>query len=248
MKRRIIPWGRSLGVALALATAACDRSDPAEAASASGDEGGWTRAPQITAVNWSANGPVVSGVAGPGARVVLREDGAGAFAASTDASGRFEVHVAPLTHGVLLTPEVQKGQEAAPGRQVLVLAPGETPLAALLAAGQASRRLGAGGPLDSIDGDGRGLVASGRATTGDAVTLSTGRGESITVAAGEGGLWEAAPPGLADGPASLTVGARVYAYPGPGDDRGRLERLEGGWRITRQIENGARQTSWFPDP
>lgn len=248
MERRIIPWSVSLAAALALtAVAGCGRSDPADQAAASGEGSGWIAAPQITGVTWSRSGPVVSGVAGPGARVVLRGEGAAAFAASADAAGRFEVHVAAPPQGLILTPEVQHGQNAAPGRQQLVLAPGETPLAALLAAGQASRRLGPGGPLDAVDGDGRGVLASGRAKQGEPVTLSNGRGDSVTPAVRADGRWEAAPPGVEDAPTVLSVGRRTYSYPGTGPLDGQVERLEDGWRVTRRIEGGARQTSWFPD-
>lgn len=193
------------------------------------------------------------GEASPGARVVLRGGQDLAFAAGADEAGRFELHVGDLPGTVILTPEVQIGQFPAPGPERLLLVGEGPPLAALLIEGGASRRLSRGPVLDSVDGDGQGLMVSGRAKPGSQVTVSADGGAEIAAGADPTGRWAAALPNLSDRPASILVGGARFSYPGPGqadgggEAPGRIERSGEGWRVTRSLSASARQTSWFPD-
>ncbi len=226
-----------------------ERSQDEEA----GQGGGWTAAPRITAVERQGAGLVVRGDAPPGGRVVLRGDQDAAFAAGADAAGRFELLVGAMPSTMLLTPEVQVGVSSAPGPEQLVLA-GDggrdgAVLAALLTEGGASRRLSAGPALDSVDGDGQGLVVAGRAQPDVRVAVSVDGGAVVEVVADSSGRWTAPLSNVGDRGANITVGGVSFAYPGPavGEGIGRMERSGAGWRLTRRLSPSARQTSWFPD-
>ncbi|MGH7026808.1 hypothetical protein [Brevundimonas sp.] len=245
MKRRIVVAWAGAALVLAGCNAPVERSQDEEAR----QDGGWTAAPRISAVERQGAGLVVRGDASPRARVVLRGDQEAAFAAGADESGRFELRVGALPSAMLLTPEVQIGQFPAPGPEQLVLANEEAMLAALLIQGGASRRLSPGPALDSVDGDGHGLVVSGRAGPGARISVSAEGGAAVEVVADSSGRWTAALPGVGDRAANITVGGASFAYPGPaaGEGVGRIERSGGGWRLTRLLSPSARQTSWFPD-
>ena len=246
MKRRIVVAGIGAALALAGCTAPVERTKADEAR----QEGGWTASPRITAVERQGAALIVRGDAPPGARVVLRGDQDVAYAAGTDASGRFELRVAALPASILLRPEVQVGQFPASGPERLLLASDGTVLAALLVEGGASRRLSGGPALDSVDGDGRGLVVSGRARPGARVLVSAdGEGE-VVASADAMGRWVTVLANVGDRPVTVRVGGASFAYPGPSDvaSSGRVERSGKGWRLTRALSASARQTSWFPDP
>jgi hypothetical protein len=212
------------------------------------EDGGWTASPQIRAVERQGSGLVVRGDAPPGARVVLRGGQDVAFAAGTDAAGRFELRVGELPSAMLLMPEVQVGQFPASGPEKLLLA-GEGDLAALLVEGGPSRRLSAGPALASVDGDGRGLVVAGRAKSGTQVAVSADGGPAIEAVADSTGRWTAVLPNVGDRPVTIEVGGASFAYPGPtgATGVGLIERSGSGWRLTRALSPSSRQTSWFPD-
>lgn len=249
MKRRIVVAGLCTALALAGCTAPVERSQHEEER----EEGGWTASPRIRAVERQGAGLVVRGEASPGARVVLRGDQDIAFAAGADQAGRFELHVGALPKAVVLTPEVRIGQFLTPGPERLLLAgdgaPGGAFLAALLIEGGASRRLSPGPTLDSVDGDGQGLVVSGRAGAGARVTVSADGEAPLEVVADDGGRWTAALPSAGDRVVKIVVNGAAFAYPGPagGAGVGSIERAGDGWRLTRVLSPSARQTSWFPD-
>ena len=245
MKRRIIVAG--MGVALALG--GCGAPVERAASDEARQDGGWTAVPRIRAVERQGAGLIVRGDASPGARVVLRGDQDQAFAAGADAAGHFELLVGAVPAAMLLTPEVQVGQFPGAGPEQLVLAGDDAPLAALLTDGGASRRLSVGPALDSVDGDGRGLLAAGRAAPGARVSVSAEGGATVDVVADAGGRWIAALPGVGDRAATITVGAAAFAYPGPApsEELGRIQRAGDGWRLARPLSSTARQTTWFPD-
>ncbi|WEK59099.1 MAG: hypothetical protein P0Y52_06020 [Candidatus Brevundimonas phytovorans] len=250
MKRRIVVAGIGLAMMLAGCNAPVERSNGEEAP----QDGGWAAAPRISAVVRQGPGLVIRGDAPPGARVVLRGDQDTAFAAGADASGRFELYVGVMPAPLLLTPEVRIGQFPAPGPERLLLAgePGggdQTLLAAMLIEGGASRRLSPGPALDSVDGDGQGLVAAGRARPGVRVSVSTDGGATVEAVAGADGRWTAPLPGAGDRRMTIRAGGAVFIYPGPagGAALGQIERVDQGWRLTRLLSPAARQTSWFPD-
>ena len=246
MKRRIVVAG--IGVALGLASchAPAERSGGDQAP----QEGGWMATPRITSVERQGAGVIVRGDAPPDARVVLRGDQDTAFGAGADAAGRFDVRVGVLTSPLLLTPEVQIGQFPAPGPEQLLLVGEGRLLAATLIEGGASRRLSAGPALDSVDGDGKGVLLSGRAAPGALLSVSGGGGAAVEVNVDASGRWTAALTNIGDHPTRIQVGDASFAYPGPteGAAVGRIERAGEGWRLTRTLSSSARQTSWFPDP
>jgi len=235
-------------MAIVLSLAGCKAAVERPSGEAASEEGGWTAAPRIRAVEQQREGLVVRGEASPGARVVLRGGPDTAYAAAADVAGRFELRIAALETAMVLIPEVQIGQDSTPGRERLLVAD-EGRLAALLMEGGASRRLSAGPALDSIDGDGRGLVASGRAATGTQVQIALEGGPEASVSVDDGGRWIMALPSTADRPVTVTVNGVAFAYPGPANRESldRVERVGEGWRMTRALSSAARQTSWFPD-
>ncbi|MNS13694.1 hypothetical protein D3C72_452930 [compost metagenome] len=247
MKRRIVV----AGVGAALLLAGCGEPAGGAKGEEARQDGGWTASPRIRVVERQGEGVVVRGEASPGARVVLRGGQDLAFAVGADEAGRFELHVGQLAGAVIMTPEVQIGQFPAFGPERLLLAGEGAPLAALLVEGGASRRLSRGPVLDSVDGDGRGLVASGRAKPGGQVRVVVDGGGEVTAGADSNGRWVAALPGLSDRSATVIVGGARFDYPGAGaaegDVSGRIERAGEGWRVTRSLSGRARQTSWFPD-
>lgn len=218
---------------------------------AEGDEAAqdqrWLTPPLVTGVEQRADGLIVRGDAAPGARVVLRTSETAGFATSADKAGRFEIQMPSPGAALILIPEIQNGQSQTPGREQLLLIGGAAPLAALMSDGGASRRLGLAPALDAVDGDGRGLVVSGRAEPGTEVTVTAG-GVVVHAVAGDDRRWTAGLSGAGDRPLDIKVGDRVFDYPGPaGTADGQAARAGKGWRLTRALSPSARQTSWFPD-
>lgn len=248
MKRGIGFWA-CLGLALAPALSAC-RQAPEAPVTASADQAGeavWLAAPRILSVTpQSGGGVLVRGEAAPGARVVLSGGTGAVMAASADASGRFELPVVADAIGQVLTPEIQIGQASTPGPQRLLLAGEPARLAALLTDGGASLRLTPGPALDALDGDGRGLLATGRAEPGRRVEIRAGGGVAEALADADG-RWVAVVPVIGDQAAVVEAAGRAFRYPGPGPSINRAERAGEGWRVTRVLSGVARQTTWFPD-
>lgn len=246
MERRI---GLRLSLSLALATALSACSPPendAEGDAAEVQDADWMATPRITSVIPQGDGGVlVRGEAAPGARVILGGADGSAVAAGADAQGRFELHVGPSAVGQVLTPEIQIGQATTPGPQRLLVFGEAERSAALLTDGGASLRLTPGPVLDALDGDGRGLVASGHAAPGQKVVVRSGGGSAQAVADSRG-RWVVAVAGAGDQASDIEVGGTTFHYPGPGP-AGRVERAGEGWRTTRQLSGAARQTTWLPD-
>lgn len=250
MERRIglrLSLSLALGLATALSACGAPKSD-AEADTAEVQDADWMATPRITSVLSQASGGVlVRGEAAPGARVILSGADGSAVAAAADAQGRFELHVGPAAVGQILTPEIQIGQAMTPGPQRLLVVGEGGRLAALLTDGGASLRLTAGPTLDALDGDGRGLIASGRADPGRKVAVQAGGGTAQGVADSHG-RWSVVVPAVGDRASDIEVEGRIFRYPGPGTPTDRVERAGEGWRVTRQLSGAARQTTWFPDP
>lgn len=239
----------SLSLAMSAALSACGAPSQPEAGAGPGEaEGGdWMATPRITSVtSQSSGGVLVRGEAAPGARVILSGGDGAVMAAGSDARGRFELHVGASAFGQVLTPEIQIGQSTTPGPQRLFLAGEGGALAALLIDGGPSLRLTPGPALDALDGDGRGLIASGRAEPGQKVVVRAGGGTAEAVADARG-RWIAVVPMVGDRAVGVQVDGRVFRYPGPGTPADEAERAGGGWRTTRALSSAARQTTWFPD-
>lgn len=238
----------SLGLAMGMALSGCGSpQDDAPTPPKETTEGDWAATPRINSVlPQPSGGALVRGVAVPGARVVLSGKEGPAVAVSADAQGLFELQVAATSIGGLLTPEIQIGQDTTPGPQQLLITGEDERLAVLLTQGGASLRLTPGPVLDVLDGDGRGLVASGRTKPGRQIVLRAGGGQAEAVA-DRTGRWTIVVPIIGDQAAVIQVDGHDFHYPGPGQPSDRAERAGQGWRITRQLSGVARQTSWLPD-
>lgn len=239
----------SLSLALATAVSACGApKNEATTAAAEMREDDWAATPRIISVSSRPSGGVlVRGVAQPGARVILSGAEGTAVAAAADAQGRFEIQVDAVSAGHLLTPENQVGQITTPGPQRLLIAGDRAQIAALLTEGGPSLRLTPGPVLDVLDGDGGGLIASGRARPGQKVSIRAGGGAAEAMTDKQG-RWSVLVPAMADRAGVLHVDGQAFDYPGPGAPSDHAERAGEGWRITRQLSSSARQTAWLPDP
>lgn len=239
-----------LAVLACAASAACSppATPAAEKPRGPGAVEGWTRPPMIQSVQRMAAGLIFTGRAEPGARVVLRSDSGPAYAAAADGEGRFAIRMTPPSGDVILRPETQVGQDAAPApERLLILAGGRGPVA-ILRAGGATRRLDRAPALGAVDSDGRMRIASGRSSSaGTPVDLLAG-GEPGEVVPDESGRWSLVLNPSA-GPDEIRVGGQTFIWPGDGaaDGPPRVERAGAGWRVVWSGPAGGRQTTWLPD-
>jgi len=245
MKRAILS---TVAAALAVGAAACSPAPPEQTGARTGSAGDWARPPVVESVERSGSALVVSGVAEPEARVVLRSDDGAAFAAAADSRGRFEVGLPTQAGHLLLRPETQVGQDAAPSPDsLLILAGGQGPIVVLRPGGPA-RRLDAAPVLGAIDSDGRMRLASGRAAPGTTSIQVQSGGETVQVAPGPDGRWSVmlAPH---EGPDEIRVAGRGFTWPGRAKASRDLtaEQMETGWRIGWTGPGNARQSTWLPD-
>lgn len=246
MKRAILS---TVAAVLAAGATACSPPPPEQAGERTGSAGDWARPPVVESVERSGSALVVSGVAEPEARVVLRSDEGAAFAATADSLGRFEVGLPTPREHLLLRPETQVGQDAAPSPdRLLILAGGQGPIVVLRPGGP-TRRLDAAPVLGAIDSDGRMRLASGRVAPGTALVEVESRGETVQVTPDPQGRWSVmlAPH---EGPDQIRVTGRDFVWPGQSAAPSRaltVERLDAGWRILWTGPGDARQSTWLPD-
>lgn len=214
---------------------------------------GWTRPPTILSVQRMPAGLIFIGQAEPGARVVLRSDSGPAHAAAADDHGRFEIRMTAPAGDLVLRPETQLGQNAAPAPdRLLIVAGGRGPVV-ILRTGGATRRLDAAPALGAVDSDGRMRLVSGHASpSGPPIDLQAG-GEVGRVTPDASGRWSLVLARSA-GPDDIRVGQRTFTWPGEGsgavsadDDGVAVERAGAGWRVMWSGPAGGRQTTWLPD-
>ncbi|HZW16152.1 MAG TPA: hypothetical protein VFF66_07855 [Brevundimonas sp.] len=245
MKRAILSKAAAV---IAVAASACSPAPPEQVKTQAGPAAAWARPPVIEVVERTASSLVVSGVAEPEARVVLRSDEGAAFAATADSRGRFEVRLPAPTGHLLLRPETQVGQDAAPSPgRLLILAAARGPIV-MLRPGGPTRRLDAAPALGAVDSDGRMRLASGRVPPGTAAVEVQSGGETVQVTPDAQGRWSVmlAPH---EGPDQIRVDGRDFVWPGqaaPSADV-TVERAETGWRIGWAGPGDARQSTWLPD-
>ncbi len=250
MKRRIAS-GVAVGLALLVGlVAGCSEPGPVAAPPPSGPASHWTAPPQITGVGVTTEGLMVRGIAEPGGRVVLRQDTGAAYAASSDAEGRFEIRMSAPADDLMLIPEAQVGQDSVPApERLLILRGGDGPIV-LLRSGRASLRLDAAPVLGAIDSDGRVLLASGRTgVTSHGVPVSVGDGPVMAVAPDGDGRWTAVLNRAGGGGTTVRVRDAAFAYPGdsrPATGPFSVERAGWGWRVSWRSAAGAPQTTWLP--
>ena len=203
----------------------------------------------VEGVEHTAGGLVVSGLATPMGRVVLRGAGETAYATGATAQGRFQLRIQPPAADTLFVIEATDGQNVSPAPWRLLAPRDPAAPVALVAAGAATRRLGrSGGPLDVIDSDGHAMIASGRAPAGTVIPVSINGRAPIQARAGADGRWSVVLDSVASSAGEVTVGERRYAWPGPVDN-GALTILpaNGGWTLSWELSPQSRQSSWFPN-
>lgn len=227
----------------AASLAACGPREEGAAAPAAA-QSGWAAPPRVEQVAIADGEIRLSGRAAPGARVVMKDGAEEAHAATAEADGAFLLSLPAPTQAVLLRPEVQDGERAVPGPDVvLVLADGG---ALALSPGAPSRRLDAGSGLAAVDSDGRLAIVSGRVGRGQGpvrVRLSDGR--EMEVAVDAQGVWTLRAD-LAAVAGGLTVDSREYrpriASAAPGSVAADPEGTLVGW----QAPDGATLSTWTP--
>ncbi|WP_420469689.1 hypothetical protein [Brevundimonas sp. FT23042] len=242
---------RAFCVIAALAAAgltACMPEAERPARDVAGNTTGWTQPPQILSVRQADASLIFSGHAEPGARVVLRSDQGAAYAAAADPDGRFEIRMIRPRGALLLRPETQVGQDAAPSPDRLLIIDGGRGPIAVLRSGGPTRRLDPAPPLGAIDSDARSLLASGHAESPGAQIEVSAQNEALQVVPGNNGVWSVLLGAVAPG-GVITVGDQAYVWPGPGADNAPLqvERAGQGWRVGWSGPGGARQWTWMPD-
>jgi hypothetical protein len=241
---------RGMIVALTgLALAACSPAPREPAAEARQPAvTGWTRPPLVESVRRAGDGLVVGGAAEPGARVVLRSEAGAAYAAAANPRGRFEIRMAAPSGDLLLRPETQVGQDAAPSPdRLLILAGGRGPIA-ILRPGGATRRLDAAPVLGAVDSDGAARLVSGRVPTPSAPLTVVAGGETLRVTPDAAGRWSLMLT-PARGGDEIRVDGQSFRWPGAGASGPGLqvERAGQGWRVGWPDPSGGRQTTWLPD-
>ncbi|KQY75083.1 hypothetical protein [Brevundimonas sp. Root1423] len=247
MKRAM--FGKAgLAAFLASLAAACAPPAPPEApAGVESAASGWSRPPEIQAVQRASSSLIFTGAAEPGARVVLRSDSGAAYAAAADERGRFEIRMTAPAGDLWLRPETQIGQDSAPSPdRLLIVAGGQGPIA-ILRSGGPTRRLDRAPALGAVDSDSRMRLASGRAA-GRAPVLVQAAGEAVRVTPDAQGRWSLMLRS-ADGPGEIQAGGARFDWPGDAS-RGpapRVERAGQGWRVAWTGADGARQSTWLPD-
>ena len=209
---------------------------------------GWARPPVIAAVRRAGSGLVFTGAAEPEARVVLRSESGVAYAAVADSQGRFEIRMVATPGDLLLRPETQVGQDAAPSPdRLLILTGGRGPIA-ILRSGGPTHRLDAAPALGAIDSDGRMRLVSGRSADARRPVQIMVGGATMPVSPSADGRWSlgAGPPA---GPDTFQVDGVAFNWPGEGPMGEGLvvERAGQGWRVGWSGPAGARQSTWLPD-
>ncbi|QBX38037.1 hypothetical protein E4M02_06310 [Brevundimonas sp. S30B] len=202
----------------------------------------WLQPPAVEQVARTPSGLSVSGVTGPGARVVLRGGEGQAFAATAAPSGRFDIRLNAGEGDLILTPEVQHGQARAisPDRLV-ILSSGTT---ALLRVGDATRRLDeVRGELDAVDWDGRLMVLSGRVQPGGQAAVSLDGAAPTMLPSDAEGRWSLG----ATTAREVRVDKRAYRVPLMAGDAPGVERSGDGWIVRWSPPGGGRQAVWLPD-
>lgn len=230
-----------------LTLSACSREGAAQGPAAPQATSEWTATPAIATVTRTARGLQVSGVTEPQGRVVLRSTDDRAYGTGSDQNGRFSLAMPAPAGDALFSIEGQRGELTGLAPQVLLVAANPAGPAVLLAEGAPSRRLDVAGPLDTIDSDGRAVIASGRAAAGTQVEISVEGRAPFPALAGADGRWSALLSSSGAGAMSVTVGGRRYDYPGPGDAAQPLLAPSGaGWRATRRLGEASWQSAWLP--
>lgn len=256
MKRAISSDFRRLGV-LALAAGGlavafgCSAPTPQTPQGSVGTSS-WVTTPMIQAAERTSQGLTLRGLAAPAGRVVVRGEAGVAYATGADDQGRFTLRIGAPTADTLFVVETQNGQDAAPAPYRLLVSRDSAGPIALLTPGGPSRRLDKAGPLDVIDGDGRSMLASGRASPGAVIPVVIDGAAPVGAHTGRDGRWVQS---LEDGATTLAFADRTYVRPplartassSPVTITVTTAGGAGGKLVTWATPGGSVQESWFPD-
>ncbi|NBB50926.1 hypothetical protein GVN24_21830 [Rhizobium sp. CRIBSB] len=231
---------------LGLPLAGCGSPEDGKTTPSATAQSDWIMSPVIEAVERAPDSLIFSGRGQPSGRIVLRGTDGIAFAAVADSSGRFDIRMAVPDGSMLLEPEAQVGQDAAPSPQrILIIDGGRGPIV-LLKPGSASRRLDDAPVLAAVDADSRGILLSGRAAPGEEMRIAISDRPALMLIAGRDGRWTATLDG--SGARTIRVNDQSFAYPGAsGDVQRKAVRAGTGWRMRWEMADGAAQEVWLPD-
>lgn len=239
--------GYGCGVILAaFALGACLSPNNEQQQAASAGSAGWTRPPSIQTVTTENDSLVVSGLAEPAGRVVLRGESGVAYGSVADADGGFRIRVPVRAETLLLRPETQVGQDSAASADRLLVVAGSGAPIALLRQGSATRRLDRPLRLGAVDNDGRVTVASGIASS--PIIVEAG-GRQTTVRPDPSRRWDAVVE-LGAGGGAIQAGDQISLWPGAGAEQDSdpvAQRAGEGWRVIWETSPGVMQSTWLPD-
>lgn len=229
-------------VSLAVLSGCSSEQMPVGGQQAVGSE--WQRPPTIEDARWSGLKVALSGYAEPNGRVVLSSVDGPIHAVNAGADGQFVIEMEAPAGGVVLKPRSQTGQTFIDGQGILYLVPGMPSLAVTVLDGEASHRLGAPGPLDSVDTDGAVLILSGHVDGRSSPSVRLGS-QTFSPMPDREGRWTVATPGGASA-VTIAVNDRAYSFPGVGTEESPPAIVDGGWLLTRNLGGKAVQTTWLP--
>lgn len=239
-----------LMLAAGLGLAACKPSPDGLAGTAQSGvpTSAWNQTPVIETVQVTGGEVRLSGLAQPGARIVLRSAAGAAYAAVADDDGRFDLRIGVPTTDLWLKPETQVGQDAAISPDTLLIPSGGQGPIAVLRAGGPTRRLDRAPALGAVDSDGQARRLAGRTAQG-AQTLPVQVGDvAVQAFPDTAGNWNVVLGPEARGN-RIVIGKQTFDWPGQGDAGGQMPRRERagqGWRVI-WTEGGTTQTAWLPD-
>jgi hypothetical protein len=228
---------------LLLALAACGASGD-ETAGPEAVPATWRMPPRVEAAERTAGALELTGMAEPGARVVLRQAGGEAHAVTAGADGAFLLRIPTGPGELSLQPQDQEGQDAVAGPDLIVaLADGTV---AALSPGAATRRLDSGLGLGAVDSDGRMAIVSGRTSRGmETSRVSVGGGPTMDVQSDARGIW-AVRVNASTASAGVTVDGVAHQLGLSGAAPGAVIAAGSGRLIGWTAPDGAIMQTWLP--
>lgn len=201
----------------------------------------WMTPARMQAADFAPDGVTITGLSGPGDRVVLANPAGVSAAGSTGADGRFSIRLPAPDGPVLYTVELHSGRNEARAGYQLLLAPGPGPVAAMLSPGGAAVALGESRLLASVDYDGAGMLVAGVAAPGAPVRVSLDDGPVQTAYPDRTGGYVARFAAVAPGV------RRVHAEQGPRAQSVVLTLTRPSQDLTVTAEGPAARVDW-PTP
>lgn len=235
---------------VALVVGACDNRR-VRGGDAQAPTNGWQAPPYIAATRRDGATLAVSGRAQPGARVVLKDQDDGAFAASTDDAGNFEIRIGLADSPRLYGFESEAEGFTARGVGWLLVTPGAQGISAVLTPGAASRTLEGGSLVSAVDHDGEGALVSGHSAPGRQVKVSALGAAPVSTVADAQGRFEARLTALPAGESVIVVTSglaraevRVDLSPAAAPTL-HVEETPSGVLVLWPLPGGGAQTTWI---